>query len=94
MNWLEACEQAAERAHTRRVEDAIGDPAPGIDPELWQRLCQAIDASVWLTGRLLAPRDIRDIAHAAAAVLRPPTPPGACDSLRASGGLPTATTTP
>ena len=75
MSWVEVHEQAAERAQQRRLDDALGDPPPGLDPDEWHRLCEAIDASGWVSGRMLAPRAIREIAHAAVAVLRPPTSP-------------------
>ncbi|WP_280452282.1 hypothetical protein [Nocardia cyriacigeorgica] len=73
MSWVEVYEQAAERAQTRRLVGALDDPPPGIDADTWHRLCEAIDASGWLSGRSLAPRDIREIAHAAVVVLCPPT---------------------
>ncbi|WP_378735347.1 hypothetical protein [Nocardia brasiliensis] len=72
MSWVEVYEQAAERAQQRRLDGALGDPPPGIDPETWHRLCEAIDASGWVSGRMLAPRAIREIAHAAVVVLCPP----------------------
>lgn len=75
MSWADAYELAAERAAKRRLDGALGDAPAGLDNDTWFRLCQAIDASGWVSGRMLAPRDIREIAHAAVAVLCPPPPP-------------------
>lgn len=81
MSWVEVYEQAAERARERRLDGVLDDPPPGIDPDTWHRLCEAIDASGWLTGRAhLGPRDIRDIARAAVAVLCPPIVPTTQDA--------------
>lgn len=75
MGWVDAYELAAERAAQRRLDGTLGAAPAGIDSDTWFQLCQAIDASGWVSGRMLAPRDIREIAHAAVAVLCPPTSP-------------------
>ncbi|RJO74135.1 hypothetical protein D5S18_18455 [Nocardia panacis] len=81
MGWVEVYEQAAERAHSLRV-----DGAPGVNADIWHRLYEAIDASGWVSGRSLAPRHIREIAHAAVAVLCPPTSERRPDRMRLGRG--------